>query len=532
MTRRTLILSPGVAAAAAASTSAAAGQSLFATEPRHILPAVSHNRFRIKVSFAAFVRNSPPILRVNGRSFNGEQLEPLAHHWVFDVEGLEPETEYKLELFDGAKRLLHGPWPLRTLPSPDTEVQRFRLMVYTCAGGHDGMRLPEDNGRPYWVSLANRRKLIGAGLAHKPDALLAIGDQVYWDLRYGRASGRAPMGASDWAKKAVGQFDRALPVIGSQNQEVLERAAGPQIADLYGTMLRSVPTFFVQDDHDYYENDEAVPPGAGREPHGVSLPPDDFMLQLARTTQRLYFPEFLPNPDWPPHLAGAGESYGTIRFGAAAELLVYDCRRYLTLTGPYAGFISPVAERWLMQRMASSKARHVVNVPSTPIGWSAGKWGEWYPDLLKDNGELSTAVPKYMWQSGWKEQHDRLLRAASAMPRIPLFLSGDLHALAHGAIEKNGADDFRRNPVHSILTGPISTGPRGWPSAARGTPPRVATGIGIRETLMPLEMNGFTLVDFLPDRIEVQMFRWKMDRPEAELDSLTPFYRASISPAA
>lgn len=524
MTRRSLLLS-------GAAASAASAQSLFASAPRHILPAVSHDRFRIKVSFDAFVRNSPPILRVNGNAFKGEQLEPLSHHWAFNVENLEPETEYKLELFDGARRLLYGPWPLRTFPAPDTPVSRFRLMVYTCPGGHDGMRLAEDNGKPYWVSLANRRQLIAAGLKQKPDALLAIGDQVYWDLRYGRASGRAPMGASEWAKKSIGEFDRAMPVFGTQNQETLERAAGPQIAGLYGTLLASTPSFFIQDDHDYFENDEAVLPGAGREPHGVSFPPDDFMLQLARATQRLYLPEFLPSTDLPSHLAGSGECYGAIRFGTAAELLVYDCRRYMTLTGPYAGFISPTAERWLMQRMLASKPTHIVNVPSTPIGWSAGKWGEWYPDLLQDNGELSTAKPKYMWQSGWKEQHDRLLRAASAMPRIPLFLSGDLHALAHGAIEKNGVDDFRKNPVHSVLTGPISTGPRGWPSAARGTPPRIATGIGIRESLAPLEMNGFTLVDFLEDRIDLQMFRWKMDRPEAELDSLAPFYRSSISRA-
>jgi hypothetical protein len=102
---------------------------------------------------------------------------------------------------------------------------------------------------------------------------------------------------------------------------------------------------------------------------------------------------------------------------------------------------------------------------------------------------------------------------------VPLFLSGDLHALAHGAIERNGADDFRRNPVHTVLTGPVSTGPRGWPSAARGTPPRVATGIGIKETLAPLEKNGITIVDFLPERVECTMYR---------LDGLEPFHRFTI----
>ena len=491
---------------------------------RHILPTASHDRFRVKASFHG-AQLRAPILRCGGRRATGDRLDAAGEHWVFNLDRLKPSASYELELLDAGRKSLFGPWPLRTLPHPDETPSRFRLLVYTCPGGHDGVRLPEDDGKPYWVSLANRRRLIAAGLAEKPDALLSIGDQVYWDLRFGRASGRAPMGSSEWAHQTVGQFRRELSA--RENEPVLKRAAGPQIADLYGTMLCSVPTFFIQDDHDYFENDEAIP--LGREPHGVSLPPDDFMLQLARATQALYFPEFLPDPTRPPGLSGSGESYGTIRFGRAAELLVYDCRRYLSLTGSYAGFISSGAEAWLMERMKSSNAAHVVNVPSTPIGWSAGKWGEWYPDLLGDDGTLGATQPKYMWQSGWKLQHDRLLRAASSMTRgVPLFLSGDLHALAHGAIERNGADDLRRNPVHSVLTGPISTGPRGWPSAARGTPPRVAGGIGIKETLAPLEMNGFTVVDFLPDRVECRMYRWKMDRPEAELERMQPFHRVSI----
>jgi hypothetical protein len=223
------------------------------------------------------------------------------------------------------------------------------------------------------------------------------------------------------------------------------------------------------------------------------------------------------------------ESFGTLRWGRLAEILLYDCRRHLSLKGPHAGFIPDVAEAWLARRMRESPARHVVNVPSTPIAWSAGKWGEWYPDLLGPDGKLSIAKSKYFWQEGWRVQHDRLLAACSAMPRIPLFISGDLHALAHGRIVRNGSADLRRNPVVSVLSGPISTGPRAWPSAWRGTPPRVPTGLEVEEGLAPLENNGFTLVDFLPDRIEFQMFRWKMDQPESLLDSLEPFYRFTLS---
>ena len=159
-----------------------------------------------------------------------------------------------------------------------------------------------------------------------------------------------------------------------------------------------------------------------------------------------------------------------------------------------------------------------------PIAWSAGKWGEWYPDLLDDQGRLGVKKEKYFWQQGWKSQHDRLLTACSTMPRTPIFLSGDLHALAHGTIERNGALDLRHNPVHSVLTGPLSTGPKSWPSSARGTPPLVASGLEVREDLKPLEWNGFTLMDFTRDKCAFSMYRWKLGQPEADLDRLTPFH--------
>ena len=111
------------------------------------------------------------------------------------------------------------------------------------------------------------------------------------------------------------------------------------------------------------------------------------------------------------------------------------------------------------------------------------------------------------------------------MQGIPLFLSGDLHALGEGRILRYGNLDLRRNPVVSVLTGPISTGPKAWPSAWRGTPPRMPTGIELEAGLDPLEKNGFSIIDFTEDRIEGQMFSWKMDEPEERLDDLRPFHR-------
>ena len=87
-------------------------------------------------------------------------------------------------------------------------------------------------------------------------------------------------------------FDRAAPVLGGDNEAALLRAAGEQITPLYGTLCRSIPVFFLQDDHDHFDNDEATD-------EAVTFPPDNFMLQAARATQLLWYPEFLPDPNRP-----------------------------------------------------------------------------------------------------------------------------------------------------------------------------------------------------------------------------------------
>jgi hypothetical protein len=494
---------------------------------RHLLPAISHNRLLLKSSFEHPLV-APPLLRVDSKKVTGVRMDTDGEFYSFDVAGLEAEQRHELNLLDARGKHLCDPWTISTFPSPEDKPRKFRLLVYTCAGGHPATLNPDTN-RAYWVSIANRRKMLLTGLSWKPDAMIAIGDHVYWDLR--SPVGSVNLGHSAVAQKLVGEFARSWPVLGTDNERKLQMVVTPQVCDLYGTDFRSTPVFFVQDDHDYFENDEATE-------QMVTFPPDDFMLRLARATQRLYYPEFLPDKNRPSGLPSSGaadcalgvsESFGTLRYGKLLEIMMYDCRRYMTLKGPVGEFVPETVEAWLMGRMKAQETRHVVNLPSTPVGWSAGKWGEWYPDLLQPNGKLGVAKPKYLWQEGWRLQHDRVLSAASAMKRIPLFLSGDLHALAVGKIHRYGKLDLSRNPVVSVLTGPISTGPKAWPSAWRGTPPQTPEGIEIEENLRPLEKNGFCIIDFTEDRVEGQMFNWKMDEPEERLDNLKPFHHFSVA---
>jgi hypothetical protein len=208
-------------------------------------------------------------------------------------------------------------------------------------------------------------------------------------------------------------------------------------------------------------------------------------------------------------------------------VLLYDVRRTVTLAGPTAVFVAPDVEAWLKARAAAKDVIHLVNVPSNPPGWSAGKWGEWYPDLLGPDGKLSEERPKPYWQRGWLSQHDRLMQALSAMPgRIPLVVSGDLHAIGEGRMLRSGHLNFANNPVIAVLPGPLGTSNGGWASEFRGVGPQ---HLDMQETITPIEENGFLLADFTPENIRLRYFKWNQKtQPVSDIDTLEPFHTTEL----
>jgi hypothetical protein len=412
------------------------------------------------------------------------------------------------------------------MPAPDGIPNKLRLLIYSCARGHDLFSTAHTGVE--FLSVAIRQKLLRRGLSFVPDALIANGDHVYWDLLAPR--GAPKLGASKAALEYA-RFDRNAPILGGANESALLRAAGEQIRPLYGTLCRSTPVFFLQDDHDHFDNDEATD-------EVVTFPPDNFMLQSARATQRLCYPEFLPDSNRSPGLPGSdspdqpsfrptglSESFGTLRYGRLAEVLLYDVRRTVTLAGPTGVFVAPDVEAWLKARAAAKEVIHLVNVPSNPPGWSAGKWGEWYPDLLGPDGKLSDERPKPYWQRGWLSQHDRLMQSISAMPgRIPLVISGDLHAIGEGQMMRSGSLNFSRNPILAVLPGPLGTSKGGWASEFRGVGPTPPRHLDMQETIPPIEENGFLLADFTPENITLRYFKWNQNtQPVSDIDTLEPF---------
>ncbi len=504
----------------------------------HLIPAASHNRFAIKASFNA-APEGVPVLKVGNRHTPGHATDSAGRFFSFDIGDLDPGVEFSLQIFDGAGEPLCDTWPLQTFPDPNAEPSHVRLVAYTCAGGH-----PDDGD--WFLPIDVRRRLLRRALDFQPQAVIAVGDHIYWDQRTELENRSEEYGRRQKAfYEQVGWLDRGLPALGTRNEISLKAAVGPQISQLYGTLLRSTPSYFVSDDHDYFENDDA-------DPRMVTFPPDHYQLEFARFTRNAYLPEFLPDAGRPLAMPGTGagdrapgisEAFGTFRYGRLVEALIYDCARFLSLKGSHAGLIPPEAEQWLSERTRNQGVAQLLHVPSHPFGWSAGKWREWYPDVA-DVGDaagvavtaagkmrigLTTDREKYMWQSGWWHQHQRILESLTSQKRRRgIVLSGDLHAIGHASLERSDDLDLSDNPVHSILTGTLGTR-NGWPSDYRGTPPLSAIGLHHETRGEVFEKNGFTLLDITPGEVTVRLFAWKTGEPSGAIDTLEPYHTYTIS---
>lgn len=501
---------------------------------RHVLPLCNHDTFLLKTSFI-HAMDAPPVLRVDSRRIEGEPTDTTGRFWRFFASGLEAERSYTLQLEGATGETLTDPWPLKTFPHPESRPEHFRLAVYTCAGGSEGVSLMP--GQDLWIPIAQRARLFDRMLSYAPHAVIGVGDQVYWDqltglYKYLKSPSPQVKAAMERLLDRYGAFDRAELMLGTHNETVLTRIVDEQLAGLYGVRMRSVPVMLTQDDHDYFENDEA-------DDRFVSFPPDDFMMRAARATQRLYFPEFLPDPTRPGGLGHPGgepgphgltEAYGTVRYGTLFEGLLYDCRRFVTMHGPTGVMVARTAEDWLLRRMAAEDAMYTVNIPSTPFGWTAGKWGEWYPDVLQEGGELGTDESKPHWQEGWFRQHQRIVRAAGEMKQLPLFISGDLHAIGNGVITRSGDIDLSGNPVVSVLSGPISSAGPTFASEFRGVAAAPSGLLEVQQDFAPIEKNGFTIFDFTPEKVTFRQFSWRgeLGDPVEAIAGLEPFHEGEF----
>ena len=474
----------------------------------HILPAASHDRLQIKVSLKA-TPPQPPTLAVGGAGRRlsrivGTPTSSDGRYWRFDIQNLSADRPYRLQIHSPGGGQT-DPWTVRTLPSPGSSPRSFRLLTYTCAGGDEATVTA---GRRAFNPIHVRRALLERALSFRPDAVIANGDHIYWDQE---TAFNKPAGAAirDYYRKTSGLFDLDLAAVSQANAKVLSRVGDAQIADLYGVAFRSTPMWFVRDDHDYFDNDQVI--------DGVpTFPPTAFRRALTDQLQAMFWPDLLGTG--PPVSYGTG-SFGSLRWGRLFEALLYDCRGYLSLVD--GGFVPAGVEQWIAQRTGDPDVTHVMQTPSTPWGWTAGKWGEWYPDVTGMDGRLTTKIPKTGWRPGWFEQHQRLLAVAGSRGKPSLVMSGDLHAVGLGRLDQSG-EVKPESPVYVVLSGPIGTDDLSFPSAARAQAPTHPAGVAVSDLLTPREKNGFTIVDATTDGLRVRQFIWRAPDPVEVIATLKP----------
>lgn len=487
---------------------------------KHLIPAANHERFLIKTSFKSELPFTP-LLKVNGQAVNGFKTDNAGRFWRFDVGSLKPDTAYELQITDPAGKALCGTWPLKTFPAPDVRPEHLRILSYTCGGGFDSAPM---HGKTTFLDMAVRRRLLARGMSHKPDIVIANGDHIYWDLTTSFAKINPEyMKKEMWAK--FGELDISVPMMHPKNAATFMKICDYQIAGLYGTSLRSTPSYFVTDDHDLFENDEY-------DAINVTLPTDTYGLLGAEQTQHLYYPEYLPDANRPVWLPGGDRAglpadtnmtFGTLRYGSLLEAVMYDCRRYVNYKGDHAQVLPQWVEDWLIKRTLTEDTAQFLHVPSLPFAYSSGKLGDWYPDLLAPElGKLVLYKEKPGWQRGWFGQHQRLIGAISAQQkRAPTIIQGDFHASSAGRIHRSGELELPR-PVDVVLTGTLGTGDLVFPSAFRTVESKPSQLIGMEEALKITEKNGFSIIDITPEKMTFTMFMYRPPQDPAEIDTMKP----------
>ena len=466
---------------------------------RHILASASHERFALSISL--YKKTSKLDLILDGQNIvKGMQVDKKGTNWKFISDKLLSNQSYELQLVSD-DRPIYKPWRIKTFPSPNLDVENVSFMSFTCAGGPEGFR---SSGKEFFKPIKFRQKVFAEGLSKKPDFAISIGDHIYWDLR-GESS--PPVGRNNkfikfflgsYISLVYGKFNRLESASSSNNEKVLKKLGNEQIASLYGTKFKSTPIFFIPDDHDYFENDDA-------EEQLVTFPADKFSKDVFKKMADLFYPPLLDTPDGEPR-----RNIGRIRYGSAFEGLLADCAGNMTLGNKKAVLISNEDEKWLLTRIKDSKAKHLAFIPSHPFGYTAGKWREWYPDVVAEEGatgtvvnellsgtigSLTTNANKYLWQEGWFLQHQRLIKSISKRKGSRFIFSGDIHAIGAASIMQSG-DIKLKNEVKTFLVGPVGSSSAGWPSFARGITADNPKSLICNPIFKTIEENGFTFFKF------------------------------------
>lgn len=390
------------------------------------------------------------------------RAEPIWGHSVHvDVTGLRPAAHYFYRFIAGGEKSAVG--RTRTAPAAGAAVDRLRLCFGSCQKYEAGF-------------YAAYRHMI----ADDPDLILFLGDYIYEGAPSQKEAVRLHRNAEpvDLAgyrvRYATYKLDPLLQaahhaapwVLTWDDHEVVNdygNARDENNSDPASVLLRRAAAYQA-----YYEHQ---PLRAATRPHG----PD---MQLYRTLDwgRLAQFQILDDRQYrglpacqPPGLAEAHKKYRS---------LVDACPE---LTDPRRTMLGAVQERWLDERLGSSRAQWNVLAQQTLMHQQM-RIDEAHP-------ERGQQVPADTW-SGFPVARDKIFRRwVEARTSNPMALGGDIHAFAAADIRDPARPDGP--PIAAEFVGGSITSLMHDPSL-KGL--AKANGIGFTEN----EVRGYGRVDLTP----------------------------------
>ena len=305
---------------------------------RHVLPTVSDTRMLIKASFAAPLAETP-ILRVGGASVRGRMSDTRGEFWQFHATDLAAGRSYQLALVDSNGRR----------PVPAVGARDFPRPRRTPGAIPPAVSLLRRRSRGDEISAAGRAEPVAAPRAQLPAAggdrqrrPRVLGSAVAADVEAARRARRKPSRwpasstAPAWFSAATTRPCSSEPA-GTADRRCLRRRI-PFHAG--ASSFRTTTT---------------ISTTTKRPTRSSPFRPRISCCSSRAPRSSMFYPEFLPDVGRPrglpwssaarPASTALSETFGTIRYGRLAEVLLYDIRRTLTLAGPSAVYVDREAER-------------------------------------------------------------------------------------------------------------------------------------------------------------------------------------------
>ena len=245
---------------------------------------------------------------------------------------------------------------------------------------------PALQARPSFLDMTARRRLLARGMSFKPDAVIANGDHIYWDVAtsYNKPHIEVPAGTAlaevrrrdsicrcRCCTRAMRRSSRASATTRSRACTA-PRCARRRRSSSPTTTTRSRTTSTTTT----WRRCRPIRTARSRQSR-----PSACTIRSSCPTRTCRVAA------WQRQGRSARRHQHHFRHAAlrqAARIGVLRLSALRRLQGRPRQGLPQWAEDWLIARTRAEDTAHFFHVPSLPFGYSSGKLGDWYPDLLDE----------------------------------------------------------------------------------------------------------------------------------------------------